>query len=111
MRLRKGPVMATRNSDPWAVAMAAETLAQAHGVVGRLVPAPDAAPSEWKAFHRRSVRVYERIADVDRAHHHEALYWIARERARGARVELSSGGASAAREWEGGCCCGKGCGS
>ncbi|WP_308258611.1 AMED_5909 family protein [Saccharothrix obliqua] len=30
--------------------------------------------------------MYERIADVDRGHHHEALCWAARERAMGKQV-------------------------
>ncbi|MEV0677170.1 AMED_5909 family protein [Actinosynnema sp. NPDC050436] len=78
----------SRKSELWAAAMAAGTLGEAHAEVGKLVPAPDAAPSEWKAFYEQSVKVYERIAEVDRAHHHETQYWITRERRKGEAIEL-----------------------
>ncbi|HEU5475821.1 MAG TPA: AMED_5909 family protein [Actinophytocola sp.] len=32
------------------------------------------------AYYQRSAAVYDRIAEVDRGHHHEALYWAGRER-------------------------------
>ncbi|GAA3880251.1 hypothetical protein GCM10022243_51060 [Saccharothrix violaceirubra] len=73
-----------KRSDPtedrWNEAMSVERLSQAHDIVGRLMPRPDAASEVWMDFYRRSVRVYERVAEVDRGHHHEALYWAGRER-------------------------------
>ncbi|MFI9010296.1 AMED_5909 family protein [Actinosynnema sp. NPDC053489] len=68
--------------DRWAVAMSATTLKEAHEVLGGLVPSPDAAPSRWRGFYLRSAQVYARVAEVDRGHHHEALYWAKRERER-----------------------------
>jgi hypothetical protein len=32
-------------------------------------------------FRRRSAAVYEHVADTDRGHHHEALYWAELESA------------------------------
>ncbi|WP_433269651.1 AMED_5909 family protein [Actinosynnema sp. CS-041913] len=73
----------------WMDAMSATTLKDAHEFVEQLMPAPNATPEVWREFHCRAVGVYERIADVDRGHHHEALYWVARERAKGEQVARS----------------------
>ncbi|MBM7811595.1 AMED_5909 family protein [Saccharothrix algeriensis] len=70
--------MAKSKPDLWA--LASRTLKDAHEALGRLVPAPDAAPAVSREFYLRSAKVYERIAEVDQ-HHHEALYWVTRERA------------------------------
>jgi hypothetical protein len=45
------------------------------------MPAPTAPPKEWLAFRRRSAEIYRRVADIDRGHHHEALYWAELETA------------------------------
>jgi hypothetical protein len=55
------------------------TLKDAHEVVQRLRPKSNAPLSEWLAFRRASVALYTQVADVDRFHHHEALYWAQRE--------------------------------
>jgi hypothetical protein len=55
------------------------TLRAAHEFVTKVMPAPTAQPAEWLEFRRRSAAVYARVADVDRGHHHEALYWAERE--------------------------------
>lgn len=78
-----------KRRDPWAVARAATTLKDAHEAVGRLVPAPNAAPEVWREFYLRSVEVYARVAEVDRWHHHEALYWVNRERAKAEEIARS----------------------
>ena len=79
--------MAKSKPDLWASALASRTLKDAHEVLGRLVPAPDAEPSVFREFYLRSAKVYERIAEVDRHHHHEALYWVTRERALAEAIE------------------------
>ncbi len=33
----------------------------------------------WQAYYHRSAVLYAEIAEIDRAHHHEALYWAERE--------------------------------
>ncbi len=55
------------------------TLMAAHEYLTRVMPAPSAPRTEWLAFRRRSAAIYSRVADVDRGHHHEALYWAERE--------------------------------
>jgi hypothetical protein len=55
------------------------TLAAAHEFMPRVMPAPTAPLTEWLTFRRRSAATYARVADVDRGHHHEALYWAEQE--------------------------------
>jgi hypothetical protein len=57
------------------------TLAHARELMPRLMPAPTAPRREWLAFRRRSAAIYKHVADVDRGHHHEALYWAELETA------------------------------
>jgi len=76
-----------KRRDPWAEALNCRTLKDAHEVLGRLVPAPNAAASVFREFYLRSAKVYERVAEVDRHHHHEALYWVTRERALAETIE------------------------
>ncbi|MGM1057843.1 AMED_5909 family protein [Saccharothrix sp. Mg75] len=66
--------------------MAVTLLKDAHEIVGRLMPAPDAEPEVLRDFYLRSAQVYDRVAEVDRGHHHEALYWAKRERSKGERI-------------------------
>jgi hypothetical protein len=66
-------------SRPHAELYEPNTLWAAHEFVTKVMPAPTAPPAEWLAFRRRSAAVYARVADVDRGHHHEALYWAERE--------------------------------
>ncbi|MCG8917892.1 hypothetical protein L6E12_19100 [Actinokineospora sp. PR83] len=63
------------------------TLAEAHALLSPLCPDPSRPLAERLAFYRRSAQVYERIAEIDRAHHHEALYWVSRERAKAEEIE------------------------
>ncbi|HEX2289952.1 MAG TPA: AMED_5909 family protein, partial [Pseudonocardiaceae bacterium] len=62
------------------VASAVTTLRDAHDLIRRLRPASDAPVAEWLAFRRRAAQIYTTVADADRYHHHEALYWVQRER-------------------------------
>ena len=61
------------------VSVVPKTLREAHESLVQAMPAPKAPLSEWLAFRRRSAAVYRKVADVDRGHHHEALYWAERE--------------------------------
>jgi hypothetical protein len=63
---------------------APQTLREAHDFVHRLRPAPDADSAAWRLFHQQSARVYEHVADIDRGHHHEALYWFGYEQRKAA---------------------------
>ena len=55
---------------------------QAHEALSRLMPRPDASPTTWFTYYRRSAAVYERVAEIDRGHFHEAMFWATRERER-----------------------------
>lgn len=73
-------------------------LMQAHELLTRERPAANAKPEMWLAFYRRSAALYAEVAEVDRGHHHEALYWSSREERKAREVEdrmrESKGGAS-----------------
>ncbi|MGH3512642.1 MAG: AMED_5909 family protein [Pseudonocardiaceae bacterium] len=56
------------------------TLAEAQEAVAAIRPARTAPLSEWLAFHQRSAAVYAEVAEIDRGHHHEALFMAERER-------------------------------
>jgi hypothetical protein len=58
------------------------TLMQAHELLTRLRPGPSASPKTWLSYYQRSAAVYAEVAETDRGHHHEALYWAQRERAK-----------------------------
>jgi hypothetical protein len=60
---------------------------QAHEVLGGERPGEGAAPEVWLAFYRRSAQVYATVAEVDRGHHHEALYWSSREGRKAEEIE------------------------
>lgn len=66
---------ATTSNDP-----SPRTLREAHEVLVRRRPMGDAPLAAWQEFHDLSARVYAELAEVDRGHHHEALYWANRER-------------------------------
>ncbi|MQA10596.1 MAG: hypothetical protein GEU98_18990 [Pseudonocardiaceae bacterium] len=55
------------------------TLMQAHTVLTAIRPPDDASPQVWRDYYRRSAATYARVAEIDRGHHHEALYWSERE--------------------------------
>ena len=63
---------------------APQTLREAHDFVHRLRRAPDADSAVWRLFHQHSSRVYEHVADIDRGHHHEAMYWFGYEQRKAA---------------------------
>lgn len=68
-------------AKPTRVPPTVTTLRGAHELMPRLMPAPTAPRKEWLAFRRRSAAIYKHVADVDRGHHHEALYWAELETA------------------------------
>jgi hypothetical protein len=72
--------------DPWALAREAQTLQQAHGALSKLQPAPSSEPSVLRDYYLRSASVYAQVAEIDRAHHHEALYWANREREKAEQI-------------------------
>ena len=78
--------MAATKVDPWAPAREVRTLQEAHEALSRLQPAPSSAPAVLRDYYLRSSVIYAQVAEVDRGHHHEALYWSAREREKGEKI-------------------------
>jgi hypothetical protein len=55
------------------------TLREVHDALVRSRPSRDASLEQWLAYYQRSAVLYAEIAEIDRWHHHEALYWAERE--------------------------------
>lgn len=70
----------------WGLAEHVTTLSEAHDVLSKLMPNPKSKPQVLKDYYLRSAAVYARIAEIDRTHHHEALYWASREREKGEAI-------------------------
>jgi hypothetical protein len=62
------------------------TLWEAHQVLQKARPRSGASKGAWLAFYERSAALYAEIAEVDRGHHHEALYWHRREKQKAEEV-------------------------
>lgn len=62
-------------------------LMQAHELLSDMRPAVEASPAVWLAYYRRSAAVYAEVAEIDRGHHHEALYWSSREDRKAREIE------------------------
>jgi hypothetical protein len=71
----------------WGMADQVATLSEAHDVLSKLLPNPKSKPQVLKDYYLRSAEVYARVAEIDRAHHHEALYWANREREKGEAIK------------------------
>ncbi|MGW3966847.1 AMED_5909 family protein [Amycolatopsis sp. NPDC005003] len=74
------------------------TLRAAHEIATERLPAPDANPAVWLAFRQSNARMYEKVADVDRGHHHEALYWAGYERRKAGEVSAQIQGSKSKSE-------------
>ncbi|HJT93417.1 MAG TPA: AMED_5909 family protein [Mycobacterium sp.] len=64
-----------------------QTLVQAHEALARIRPARQAPLAEWLAYYQRSAALYAEVAEIDRGHHHESLYWANHERARAKEIK------------------------
>lgn len=62
------------------------TLIQAHEALVRIRPKGNAPLAAWKSYYERSVALYREIAEIDRGHHHEALYWADREQKKATEI-------------------------
>ena len=56
-----------------------QTLGEAHEALARIRPGRQAPLAEWLAYYQRSTTLYTEIAEIDRGHHHESLYWADHE--------------------------------
>lgn len=63
------------------------TLIEADQALVRLRPRQQASLAEWLAYHRRASAVYAEIAEIDRGHHHEALFMAEHELKRAQEIE------------------------
>ena len=64
-----------------------QTLVEAHEVLARIRPGRQAPLTEWLAYYQRSSALYADIAEIDRGHHHESLYWADHERERAKEIK------------------------
>jgi hypothetical protein len=62
------------------------TLGEAQVALALIRPRQQAPLGEWLAYCQRSAGWYAEIAEVDRGHHHEALYMAEQERERAKEV-------------------------
>ena len=63
-----------------------QTLAEAPWALARIQPRPQAPLGEWLAYYQRSATWYADIAEIDRGHHHEALYMAEQGRKRAKEI-------------------------
>ena len=79
------PEGASRDPQP-------RTLAEAHHAVASIRPPRNAPLADRLAYHQRSAAMYAEVAEIDRGHHHEALFMAERERqqAKGIKAQISS---------------------
>jgi hypothetical protein len=75
-----------------------QTLVEAQVALADIRPRQRAPLGEWLAYYQRSAGWYAEIAEIDRGHHHEALYMAEQERERAKeiaaqiRADMSVGG-------------------
>jgi hypothetical protein len=76
------------------------TLAEAHHAVASIRPPQNAPLADWLAYHQQSAAVYAEVAEIDRGHHHEALFMAehARQQAKDIKAWISSQHATAGKE-------------
>jgi hypothetical protein len=58
------------------------TLADAYHAVAGIRPRQTAPLTEWLAYHQRCAAWYAEVAEIDRGHHHEALFMAEQEQKR-----------------------------
>jgi len=68
------------------------TLVEADHALARLRPRQQAPLAEWLTYHQQAAAVYAEIAEIDRGHHHEALFMAEYElkRAQGIEAQISA---------------------
>jgi hypothetical protein len=64
-----------------------QTLVEAHEALTRIRPDRQAPLAEWLAYYQRSAALYAEVAEIDRGHHHESLYWADHQRERAKEIK------------------------
>jgi hypothetical protein len=64
-----------------------QTLSEAHEALTRIRPSRQAPLAEWLAYYQRSAALYAEVAEIDRGHHHESLYWADHQRERAKEIK------------------------
>jgi hypothetical protein len=67
-------------NPPW-------TLAGVQEALERSRPAQQAPLTEWLGYYQQSTAWYAEVAEIDRGHHHEALYCAEHERERAKEIK------------------------
>ena len=70
------------------------TLVEAHEAVARSRPDRQSPLATRLAYYQHSATVYADIAEIDRGHHHESLYWADCERQRAQEIQAQIDGSS-----------------
>jgi hypothetical protein len=73
--------------DKTGKAGAPQTLVEAHEALARIRPSRQAPLAQWLAYYQRSAALYAEVAEIDRGHHHESLYWADHERDRAKKIK------------------------
>jgi hypothetical protein len=73
---------------------APQTLVAAHEALARIRPGRQAPLAQWLAYYQRSAALYAEVAEIDRGHHHESLYWAdhERDRLKGIKTQIATSG-------------------
>ena len=65
-----------------------QTLVAAHEELARVRPDRQAPLAQWLAYYQRSAVLYAEVAEIDRGHHHESLYWADQQRQRAHEIKV-----------------------
>jgi hypothetical protein len=65
-----------------------QTLVEAHEELARIRPDRQAPLAQWLAYYQRSAASYAAVAEIDRGHHHESLYWADQQRQRAQEIKV-----------------------
>lgn len=71
-----------KNTEP----VTPQTLAEAQWALAGIRPRQRAPLAEWLAYYQRSAGWYAEIAEIDRGHHHEAVFMAEQERERAKEI-------------------------
>jgi hypothetical protein len=79
------------------------TLVEAHEALAQIRPPRKAPLGQWLSYYQRSAAMYAEIAEIDRGHHHESLYWAehARNHAQEIKARISDQRTAAINEERG----------